>query len=500
MVSASSADMQLQPQGMGYFQNGCKARVAFARKGFVKALSAKSRALRKLGHAACTCNGAKCFSNKGRIVPSLFNTGFQEHCNVFFGLQVFGSVPFSKFGVAHGYSLQSAGNSQSGFDVFLLRGLVAASQQNDGFSATLRKIDPIAWAKVNAHFGYAVSNRFSIAKVSLLGSFDSGQNSHLSSLVFQVGEPMIELLGGGNVFHALIVFHRIQQSKPLDQKPPCRYAPTVPAKNGNVGLDAHGSKAQQAASIYAAFCFRAVHMAPPMVGRVGTPARVCQLPLSWSSNPARACHPFLDEWRAGSTTCLKGAVIMADASIGASAPMSFNFDTTQVRVVMRDGQPWFVAVDVCNTLGYQNSRKAISDHLDDDERCNESLQRGGSQVLINKSGLYALVLRSRKPQARKFAKWVTAEVLPSIRTTGGYTAQPLQQLPQSSQTPSLMGRRFLVTLEDGKEFIKTLSLDDCILNPAKIPSLIRSGSLGLDRQQLAAIGKACIEQLGGGRE
>lgn len=103
----------------------------------------------------------------------------------------------------------------------------------------------------------------------------------------------------------------------------------------------------------------------------------------------------------------------------------FNFGTHAVRVITRDNQPWFAAVDVCNALGYRNSRKAVADHLDDDERgVTTSDTLGGNQQLtiISESGLYALVLRSRKPEARKFAKWVTSEVLPSIRQTGGYEA------------------------------------------------------------------------------
>ena len=102
----------------------------------------------------------------------------------------------------------------------------------------------------------------------------------------------------------------------------------------------------------------------------------------------------------------------------------FNFGTHAVRVTTRDSQPWFVATDVCEALGYRNTSKAINDHIDEDERYNEPLERGGSILLISESGLYALVLRSRKPEARKFAKWVTSEVLPSIRQTGGYAKQP----------------------------------------------------------------------------
>lgn len=99
----------------------------------------------------------------------------------------------------------------------------------------------------------------------------------------------------------------------------------------------------------------------------------------------------------------------------------FNFHSHAVRVVMRDGNPWFVATDVCTALGYRNPSKAIADHLDDDERSNEQLDRsrmGSKAVIISESGLYALILRSRKPEARKFAKWVTSEVMPSIRKTG----------------------------------------------------------------------------------
>lgn len=101
----------------------------------------------------------------------------------------------------------------------------------------------------------------------------------------------------------------------------------------------------------------------------------------------------------------------------------FNFGTHAVRVISRDNQPWFVANDVCNALGYSNPRDAIAKHLDDDEKgvANSDTLGGNQQLtIISESGLYALVLRSRKPEARKFAKWMTSEVLPSIRQTGCY--------------------------------------------------------------------------------
>lgn len=129
----------------------------------------------------------------------------------------------------------------------------------------------------------------------------------------------------------------------------------------------------------------------------------------------------------------------------------FNFGTHAVRIVMCGDTPWFVATDVCAALDYKNSRKAVADHLDDDERCNQSLHRGGTQTLINESGLYALVLRSRKPEARKFAKWVTGEVLPSIRKTGSYQAQPFAS-EQIAAATDAAAQVFAAVLKSGADW------------------------------------------------
>jgi prophage antirepressor-like protein len=106
---------------------------------------------------------------------------------------------------------------------------------------------------------------------------------------------------------------------------------------------------------------------------------------------------------------------------------TFDFASLPVRVLMRDDAPWFVAADVCRVLDIANSRDAVG-ALDDDEKMTvantdgHSGQRGGAQSfnLISESGLYALIFKSRKPEARKFRKWVTSEVLPAIRQTGQY--------------------------------------------------------------------------------
>lgn len=93
-----------------------------------------------------------------------------------------------------------------------------------------------------------------------------------------------------------------------------------------------------------------------------------------------------------------------------------------MRVVKIDGEPWFVAMDVCAVLGISAYRDALS-RLDEDERGSVMLDTlGGAQAVaaINESGLYSLVLRSRKPEAKRFKKWVTGAVLPAIRKDGAY--------------------------------------------------------------------------------
>lgn len=107
----------------------------------------------------------------------------------------------------------------------------------------------------------------------------------------------------------------------------------------------------------------------------------------------------------------------------ANAIQVFNFEQRDVRIVERAGEPWFVAKDVCDVLGLTNPRDAIG-ALDDDEKgVAKTDTLGGKQGMniISESGVYALIFRSNKADARRFRKWVTAEVLPEIRRTGRYT-------------------------------------------------------------------------------
>jgi prophage antirepressor-like protein len=104
--------------------------------------------------------------------------------------------------------------------------------------------------------------------------------------------------------------------------------------------------------------------------------------------------------------------------------MQRSFEGHQVRVLERDGEPWFVLGDVCRVLEIGNPSDAAR-RLDDDERGVDTVETlGGSQAVnvVNESGLYSLILTSRKEAARRFKRWVTSEVLPSIRKHGGYVA------------------------------------------------------------------------------
>lgn len=106
----------------------------------------------------------------------------------------------------------------------------------------------------------------------------------------------------------------------------------------------------------------------------------------------------------------------------------FSFESNSVRALERDGQAWFVGKDVAGVLGYVDTNKAISMHVDDEDKLNDKTalslgQRGG--WLINESGLYSLVLSSKLPSAKKFKRWVTSEVLPALRKTGQYQVKEL---------------------------------------------------------------------------
>ena len=136
-----------------------------------------------------------------------------------------------------------------------------------------------------------------------------------------------------------------------------------------------------------------------------------------------------------------------------------------VRTLNLNGEPWFVLRDVCEVLGLGNSRM-VADRLDEDEKGVSQIDTlGGVQnaTIISESGLYNVILRSDKPEAKPFRKWVTAVVLPSIRKNGGYIAGQEELSPQE-----LMAKALLVaqkTLTDRDARIKELTAQNQIMQP-----------------------------------
>lgn len=137
-----------------------------------------------------------------------------------------------------------------------------------------------------------------------------------------------------------------------------------------------------------------------------------------------------------------------------------------IRTLNIDGEPWFVASDVCKALDINNVSMAIS-RLDDDERNTVSLTEGipgnPNKAIVNEPGLYALVLSSRKPEAKAFKRWITHEVIPSIRKHGGYVAGQ-----EHMSDEELMAKALLMaqkTIADRDARISALQVEVAVAQP-----------------------------------
>lgn len=140
-----------------------------------------------------------------------------------------------------------------------------------------------------------------------------------------------------------------------------------------------------------------------------------------------------------------------------------------VRIIDKGGQPWFVGKDVADILGYSNSSKAIPQHVDEEDRQKQNLptaQNGklvAASWLINESGLYSLILSSKMPKAKEFKRWVTSEVIPAIRKTGGYIAGS-----ENMTDAEIMAKAVLVaqsTIRQRDQRIKELESDVAAAKP-----------------------------------
>jgi prophage antirepressor-like protein len=137
-----------------------------------------------------------------------------------------------------------------------------------------------------------------------------------------------------------------------------------------------------------------------------------------------------------------------------------------IRTMERDGAPWFVGKDVAEALGYSNSRDAVSTHVDGEDKATVAFHDGSqnrNMVVINESGLYALVLGSKLPTAKKFKRWVTSEVIPSIRKHGGYINGQANMTPEELMASALLMAQ--KTLADRDARISTLTVENQIMLP-----------------------------------
>ena len=174
----------------------------------------------------------------------------------------------------------------------------------------------------------------------------------------------------------------------------------------------------------------------------------------------------------------------------------FNFDNNNVRVILKDGNPWFVAKDICSVLGLSNVSQSLA-ILDDDERgiiSNDTIEEQSftkyTILIISESGFYNLVLSSRKPEARAFKKWVTSIVLPEIRKTGNFSAtqynvpttyaQALRELADKSEQAEKMKQQ----LEEQKpavEFFEAVTSSGDTMDMMSVAKI-----LGIGRNRLFA--------------
>lgn len=137
---------------------------------------------------------------------------------------------------------------------------------------------------------------------------------------------------------------------------------------------------------------------------------------------------------------------------------TWNYENSEIRTVEKDGEPWWVLADVCKVLELTSPHK-VADRLENDERnkipVTDSLGRNQNTTIINESGLYAVILRSDKPQAKPFRKWVTNEVLPSIRKHGAYMTD--HTLEQALTSPDFL-IQLATQLKEEKEQRKRLEV------------------------------------------
>lgn len=176
-----------------------------------------------------------------------------------------------------------------------------------------------------------------------------------------------------------------------------------------------------------------------------------------------------------------------------------NADFGAIRVSTVEGEPWFVAKDVCDALGLSNTTEALR-NLDDDEVSNisnsEVAQNGGRAArIISEPGLYKLIMRSRKPEAKAFQRWVTHEVLPAIRRTGGYIAAKQDETPEQIMARAVIvaqdtierQKRQLDELKPKAMFADAVAASDGTCLVGELAKMIRQNGVEIGQNRLFGV-------------
>lgn len=176
----------------------------------------------------------------------------------------------------------------------------------------------------------------------------------------------------------------------------------------------------------------------------------------------------------------------------------FNFKGNNVRTVQIDNAPYFVGNDITNTLKYKNGRKAISDHVDvEDVREERIVTPSGIQKMkvINESGLYSLILSSKLPTAKEFKRWVTSEVLPTIRKHGAYlTDSAIEQtltdpdylIKLATQLKTEREGRLIAEQQVAEDRPKVTYYDKVLANPSLVTITIIAKDYGMSGREMNA--------------
>ena len=176
----------------------------------------------------------------------------------------------------------------------------------------------------------------------------------------------------------------------------------------------------------------------------------------------------------------------------------FNFKGNNVRTVQIDNAPYFVGKDVASILNYMNTAKAIGDHVDDEDKLSERIVMSGQKckaILINESGLYSLILSSKLPTAKEFKRWVTSEVLPTIRKHGAYlTDSAIEQtltdpdylIKLATQLKAEREARLIAEQQVAEDKPKVTYYDKVLANPSPVKIAVIAKDYGMSGRKMDA--------------